>query len=377
MQPAHSLGDDPMDAASRRRHSQARVDTVRALVAGAGANAAMLSSRANVAWATAGGMHHIVTSTETGAGALLIAERGAWFLAPNIERARLAAEEFAGLGIEVIDYEWWDEHGRQACVGRLLGTGAGTAQPLDDAALEPGLVAHRSRLAPFDQERLARLGGIAAGAVEDALAAVDVGATEDELAASLLGRLVGVRAPVVLVAADGRIAQYRHPLPTSRRIEQRVMLVLVAEAWGLHVALTRFRWWADEPPELATRWDAVRAVQRAMTDASVPGATLGDVFAVAQAAYAAHGHPDAWREHHQGGTIAYRGRERVAVPGDPTPIEAGMALAWNPSIAGVKVEDTIIVQADGSSRVVTSRPVRRAHAAPESVVDVEDAVPGE
>ena len=65
------------------------------------------------------------------------------------------------------------------------------------------------------------------------------------------------------------------------------------------------------------------------------------------------GFPDEWRDHHQGGSIGYQPRERVALPGDTTVIEAGMALAWNPSIAGVKAEDTIVI-VDGVARTVTA-----------------------
>jgi Xaa-Pro aminopeptidase len=89
-----------------------------------------------------------------------------------------------------------------------------------------------------------------------------------------------------------------------------------------------------------------------MHAATRPGATFGDVFAVAQAAYADAGFPDEWRDHHQGGSIGYQPRERVALPGDPTTIESGMAFAWNPSIAGAKAEDTIVI-ADGAARTVT------------------------
>jgi antitoxin VapB len=133
------------------------------------------------------------------------------------------------------------------------------------------------------------------------------------------------------------------------------MLVLVAEAWGLHVAVTRFRDLVPLDGDLAARVAAVATVQRAMTDATVVGATLGDVFAATQEAYAAAGFPDEWRDHHQGGTIAYQGREVVAVPGDATVIEAGMAFAWNPSIAGAKAEDTFVLTADGRRRFVTGR----------------------
>jgi Xaa-Pro aminopeptidase len=156
------------------------------------------------------------------------------------------------------------------------------------------------------------------------------------------------------VAADERIPRFRHPIPTDTAIRGRVMLVLVAERWGLNAAVTRFREWDPLGDELTRRFDAVRDVERAMHEATAPGATLGAVMAAAQEAYARVGHPDAWREHHQGGTIAYQGRERVAVPGDPTPIEAGMAFAWNPSIVGVKVEDTFILGDGGDRRLVTS-----------------------
>ena len=33
--------------------------------------------------------------------------------------------------------------------------------------------------------------------------------------------------------------RYRHPLPTGTPVRDRLMLVLVAERWGLHVAATR------------------------------------------------------------------------------------------------------------------------------------------
>ena len=33
-----------------------------------------------------------------------------------------------------------------------------------------------------------------------------------------------------------------------------------------------------------------------------------------------------------------------------------MAFAWNPSIAGVKVEDTFVLEAEGSRRWITGEP---------------------
>lgn len=345
---------DPMDSAARRRLSAERVAEIGEMVADRGGRAALLRSRANVAWATAGGQHHVVTSAREGVGAILVSGQRAWFLAPNIEAARLRDEELGDLGIEIVEHDWWAPDGMGPSLARLAPSGAG-GPVLDDAALDSGLRTRRSRLDQFDHERMAQLGAYAVAHVEGALADAHPGMTEEGLAADLLGRLVGVRAPVVLVAADDRIARFRHPLPTADPIYGRVMLVLVAESWGLHVALTRFRAWQPDTDDLVERWAAVREVQSAMHAASRPGATLGQVLDVARRSYRSAGFPDEWRDHHQGGTIAYEGRETVATPDDPTVIEAGMALAWNPSIAGVKAEDTIVVDAHGA-RVVTAIP---------------------
>ncbi|MFN2484608.1 MAG: M24 family metallopeptidase, partial [Candidatus Limnocylindria bacterium] len=148
--------------------------------------------------------------------------------------------------------------------------------------------------------------------------------------------------------------RYRHPLPTATAVRRRLMLVVVGERWGLHVAATRFAELEPREPNVARRFEAVAEVERAMHDATLPGASLGDVVTAAQAAYGRAGFRDEWRLHHQGGAIAYRGRETIAVPRDPTRIEPGMAFAWNPSITGTKVEETFLLRPDGSRTVVTA-----------------------
>jgi len=337
-----------MSVAQRRAQVGDRLTTIRGWLGERSSGAALLTTRANVAWATAGVRAHIVTATEAGVAGLLVTAGDAWLLTSNIEATRFRDEELDGLDIEVVPFDWWAEAGMDVAADRLT-----TGTILDDTDLERDLLPARSLLSAADAARMTALGRVARDAVEAALAALEPGMTEDALAADLAGRLAGVRTPVVLVAADERIARYRHPLPGPARIERRVMLVLVAEVWGLHVAVTRFRELAVPPQDLADRIAAVVEVQRAMTDATVSGATFGDVVAAAQRAYAAAGFPEEWRDHHQGGSIAYRPRELVATPGDPTPIRAGMAFAWNPSIAGTKVEDTLILGDDGRCVAVT------------------------
>ncbi len=340
------MGQERARALEYRR----RLDALRSLLDRRGDAAALLRSRVNFAWLTAGGTGHILLSSETAIVAMLVTRDDVVAITQNIEAARLANEELDELDVEVVSVPWWEPAAIDSEALRRLGT---SRSAVGDVDLEPELVVIRSVLSDFDRERMTRLGQIARVAAEGALAAAGPGVSENELVADLLGRLPGVRVPVLLAAADERLSRYRHPLPGDTPIRRRVMLVLVAERWGLHVALTRIREFEPPGADLARRIEAVTAVQEALHGASRPGATLGDVIEAGQAAYAAAGYADEWRDHHQGGTIGYQSRERVAIPGDSTVIDPGMAFAWNPSIAGAKAEDTLVL--DGSeSRVVTA-----------------------
>lgn len=91
-----------------------------------------------------------------------------------------------------------------------------------------------------------------------------------------------------------------------------------------------------------------------MLDAHRPGTTYGRILQACEEAYAAVGHPGAWREHHQGGPIGYRQREFEIAPSQSDsrwfsqPLQLGHAVAWNPSIAGGgKCEDTFVVEEAG------------------------------
>ncbi|HEX2221405.1 MAG TPA: M24 family metallopeptidase [Candidatus Limnocylindria bacterium] len=336
--------------AKRAAEVERRVDVVRRVAADAGARGVLLASRHNFAWLTVGGLNHVLLATERGAVPLLVSADRSVALAPINEAARIADEELAGLPLEILETPWAEAADPHPVAERLAG-----GPVVDDDAVEQALLPRRSQLVPLEHERLAELGRTAAAATDEVVGSTSADDSEHEVGAELTHRLLrqGIRAPVVLVAADERIARYRHPLPTGRRVGHRVMVVLVAECDGLHVALTRIA--ELEPPsaDLALRIRGAEDVLRAMRDATRPGATLGSVLAAGQRAYATAGFGEEWRYHHQGGSIGYRARERIAVPGDPTPIVPGMAFAWNPSIAGAKAEETILLDPAGEARILT------------------------
>jgi Xaa-Pro aminopeptidase len=156
----------------------------------------------------------------------------------------------------------------------------------------------------------------------------------------------GARAVVTLVAADDRIARFRHPAPVGARWERAVMVVICAERDGLVVALSRIVTAGPPPSLLVTRTEATGAVFEKLINATRTGATGAQLFAVAAAAYEAQGFAGEENLHHQGGAIGYRSREWVAHPGSREVVQPRQAFAWNPSITGSKVEDTALVAGD-------------------------------
>jgi Xaa-Pro aminopeptidase len=334
----------PIEPAAYRRIAGNRLEAVRSAVREQGGAGALLWTRRNFAWLTIGGANHVVQASERGVAPILVTPDRAIVLAPINERDRLAEEELGSLPIDIESIAWSSPDGIAT-----RATEIGGGRLLDDAELEATLLPRRSVLDTAEQVRMAWLGRRVRKHLDAAAADLAPGGSEDEVAAALTSSLAidGIRAPVLLAAADERIERYRHPLPTSKVAQRRMMIVAVAERWGLHVAATTFAELQPRSEDLERRFEAVTEILEAMRTATRSGRTLGDVLAAARETYRLVGFPDEWLLHHQGGTIGYQSRERVAVPDDPAPIEAGMAFAWNPSITGAKLEETLLLDDAG------------------------------
>lgn len=329
-----------------------RIDALREIIDRKRAAAMVLSGRRDFAWLTLGGRSHVLLTTETGVASIVVTRRDAVVLTSVNEYDRLADEELAGLPFRVVGLPWWDDDAARREQRTLAGDGS--ILTVGDVADE--LEALRTALSPMEHDRMRLLAQSVNATMAAALEAVESGEREERLAGQIGERLAaeGARLPVILVAADERISRYRHPIPTDTPIRRRVMVVVVAERWGLHVAATQFRELEQPTAEIERRAAAIADVVARMRDATRPGRTLGDVLAAARAAYADNDMAQEWTLHHQGGSIGYAARERIAKPDDSTPIRPGMAFAWNPSAAGYKAEETLLLDANGAQQVLTS-----------------------
>jgi antitoxin VapB len=325
----------------------------RTLAHEAGFGALVATSPATVRWLLCGRGRPVSTSSPDADYAVVLSEDRELVLFPDIEASRVDSEErFEEIGYESVSFPWHE--GPEQTLAELVDG----APALGGAELESVVAPFRRHLCAGELERYRRAGADVAAALVETLGELDPDAIELDVAAELASRVRRRRffPPVVLVAGEERQPVHRHPLPTDGRLGRRALLAVTAERDGLHVSVTRLVSFGAPPRELAELVGKAAAVDAIALEASRPGRTLGEVFARIEDAYAAQGVPDEWRRHHQGGLTGYLGREVFATPGEPTPIPASAAVAWNPSITGgAKSEDTALVSAEGVE-VITRTP---------------------
>ena len=327
---------------------------------------ALIISQHNFAWLTAGGANGVDMSREAGSGALLVTRDGKRFvLANRIEMPRLLDEELSGAEFEPIEFPWEEEKASPTLLVtralKLLGNsealGADVNLGVEALPIDGAVASCRYELTSSEIERFRSLGGHAALAVANLARSLEPGETEIEVAHRLAHALAAydIRAVVNLVAADERIGQYRHPVPTHRRWEKTLMMVVCARRGGLTASLTRLVCNGRIPEELQRRTLAVARVNSQLLSRTQPGATGSDLYKVAARAYAAEGFEGEQHLHHQGGACGYRTRDWVAHPASAEVVRPQQAFAWNPSITGTKTEETCVVSADGVE-ILTASP---------------------
>ncbi len=317
----------------------------------------LLGTQHNFAWITGGGANGVDLSREVGVAAVLVGADGRrWLLANTIEMPRFLAEELPGSGFSPVEFPWTEPMADPAFLvdraREVLGGGDALAAdwPLADlSVIEEEIARARYPLTAPELDRFRALGRDAGEALGEVCRGLEPGMTEREVAlrtAAALGSR-GASAVVLLVAADDRIARFRHPLPTDRRWERSVMVVACARRAGLTVALTRIVWAGPVPDEVRRRTRAAATVAARLLAATRPGKTGRELFAVAAQAYAELGFPGEERLHHQGGACGYLSRDWIAHPRCEEIVQSAQGFAWNPSITGTKVEETCVTARDG------------------------------
>jgi len=318
-----------------------------------GLDAVFLKRRSNFAWITCGGDNRIVDHSEEGWSGVLVTKKRAFLITDNTEMPRILDEEIGDLPLEPYEYKWYETRLRDSILTVCpSGTVASDLEIEGIKRLESDFDRVQYRLTEPERERFRELGRNTSRAFTRIGGKIEPGMTELDVAAMVGCELMreNIQPQLVLAACDNRISDYRHPIPTLQKISTYVMYVAVAVKWGLNLSITRFVHFGEPSEELRRRHEAILNIDARLIQNTRPGRRIADIFTEHIRNFAEFGYPEEWRKLHQGGSASYRIRDVKATLDTPETelVMLHQAYAWNPSIAGIKSEDTILVLEDGN-----------------------------
>ncbi|MDA3823072.1 MAG: M24 family metallopeptidase [Bacteroidales bacterium] len=347
------------DIVSRSNESRAKRDLLRCFMNENGLDAIYIRHKDSFSWLTSGANNGGVLSTQIGAAGILLTANRQYVVASNIETPRLQKEEYLQeLGFEIISTDWMG----QSDYDKALSL-AHSSYIYSDMALEQqsnvhaALISLRYSLTDGEIARYTALGALASTILEQTMSNLHPKMSELEIVANVSMNLwsVGIEPVNLLCAVDERIGKYRHPMPTEKKLKNLCMVSLGARYAGLIVSLTRTVSFGRLPCIIEEQKAASDAVFEKMVIQTHYGTPVSDILEAGMCCYREIGYPKEFQKHHQGGAIGYLPREYKVTPTSKEVVQRNQGFCWNPTIQGIKNEDTILTQ--GENIIPITRPI--------------------
>jgi Xaa-Pro aminopeptidase len=310
----------------------------------------ILSRGNNWAWITGGRNERIVYTTEVSFMSLVITkDLKKYCIATNIETKRIEEEDLGDIGYEVLSYPWYEEYRREAIMAEIA-DGGNFASDVEFGnnigKLDGDFNELRFSLTENEIRKYKQIGEWCREAIEGTAISIEKGMTEQEVQGIAMGKLgkFGLFPDAIMVGSDERIFSFRHPLTTDKKIDKYAMILTCSSKWGLVVAMTRLVHLGKLPDELNYKMKKVTEIEAKLIANSNPDKSFADITKLMAQSYSKAGYPGMWELHYQGGPIGYNVREYDWFPGKENVqrFYNNQAVAWNPTITGVKSEDTFI-----------------------------------
>ena len=337
--------DDPKvrkDAARKR-------ERVRDFLVQQNLEGVLISRRDNFAWVTSGGDNHVLKNSEIGVGHIAITRNRHYLLAHSMDAARLYQEQVPGQEYELVSLKWFQGDPRCAAVDLVNGKWAADTTFNDEVPnVNQALSILHYPLTELEMERCRWLGEQVGRILCKVAQEIHPGQREDEVASYLWIECLklGIELDVLIVGSDERIFHYRHPLPTSKRIERYVLIHPAARRWGLHANVSRSVYFGTPSNEIKRAYRAAAQLQAGLLERLTPGLAFSEIFNWQKQKYAELGFPDEWKNHFQGGPTGYVVVDALRHT-TPSTVQVNQAFDWFITITGSKVEELTLLSKDG------------------------------
>lgn len=315
-----------------------------------GYGAVILARRENFAWFTCGGDNKVLRNLDEGFGVLLITKEKVYLIAQYMDLDRIYDDELQGLGIEKVCLKWFEDSREERALKMAEGLRvvSDIALPGADQQLWDIWWLHY----PLTENEISRYKAMCRlvdKMLLDVATRIRPGMTEIEIEAEIAYEYAkqGMLAKVLLVGSDERIAKYRHPVASNKKVEKLVLLHPAAEQHGLHANITRMVYFGDSlPDDLNRKYELLNLLQAQAMAMTIPGRLFSDLFDVRKQLLTEHDFGDEWQYHYPGGfTGYYLGSAAPFMNGER--IRENMPTDYFITLTGAKTEELCISGAEG------------------------------
>jgi Xaa-Pro dipeptidase len=335
-----------------RKEFAVKEQRLRAFLDAQGYDAVLIGTTANFSWLSCGGKNKVVLNSDFGCCLLLVTRERKFCIANTMDARRLEEQELAGLGFEMVALKWHQESLVQRALFMVRGQKVLSDMPLKGA--EHNFQRFYELHYPLTDQEISRYRQVGRDAEEVLRAVADQvrpGLTGNEVESMLLSEYARKKLNVacLILGSDEEMWNYRHPMPSPKRIDRQLMLVLAVERHGLNVPITRMVSFANDiPEETCRRYDAVCGIAARTIAACRPGARFAEILSMQKGWYAEMGFAEETENHFMGGITGYIPNDSSLCLDANAVVRERQAFNWFITITGVNIEDTMITIEQGN-----------------------------
>jgi len=318
---------------------------------------AVMARRDNFAWITGGGDNKIFRSSDMGFGILVIGINSIQFIAQSMDSDRILDEELQGLDIESVELKWYEPSREETAMRLTRGGKVVSDIPLPGADFKMyDFVRLHFPLTDIDIQKYRKVGALCDRLLSNVAEQIHPGMTEHEIEARILYEYgkENMTPKVLLVGSDDRIAKYRHPASSPKKVEKLVLIHAAADKWGLHANITRMVYFGDSlPEELKENYNLLNLCEAQAMEMCRPGVHFQDIVNERRKIFAEHGCLGESDLHYPGATAGYFiGTAQPIL--DNEIIVDRMAFDWFITVKGAKVEELSVSGPNGGELLSSS-----------------------
>ncbi len=308
----------------------------------------VISRRDQFAWITCGGDNHVLKNSELGFANAVITPHKHYLVAYTMDAERILDEQVPNQGYELVSLHWF-EGDVYLAAKKLAGKKVGSDTPLPDTVdINRELSLLHYPLSDLEIERCRWLGVQVAEVIEKIAYEIRPGQTEEEIACRLHEEHLrkGIELDVLIVGSDERIFRYRHPLPTSKKVDRYVLLHPAARRWGLHANVSRSVYFGQPSLEVQNAYRAASSIEARILSRLRERVSFSEILSWQKTWYAELGFADEWKNHFQGGPTGYVVVDALRNQTE-TKVQVNQAFDWFITVTGAKVEELALLTHNG------------------------------